>query len=464
MGVCLTWNGSVMAGDLASGLPVDAGVLFGKLGSVVQGRYTDLALAPDLVGVNIAKVKTRLSTARDAADSILNSCVAVAVWGFDVEPGTNRDRLYLRKINYAQPTYSLTVPGANTGKRQTVQATGDVVNVLTVEGGAPDYPQLLPNGSFEDLIFAGGGAGLNCINDGGFENAGQKSVGGLLSQFLVTPWTFSGDNGQSASVKNNKGTHSGAWALEMDTFNEAATAAVNVMAIPAIVPGDTYEFGAWMRPENVDQSNPPQVRMSLWWRVPNGSGGYADTLAGTQTVTVVQQQWNLFYQTYVAPVGATGYHCEFRVVGGNLSSNSRGVLIDDTYLSDISGLRAAYWKLIPTGGNVWAQNWQAGNAFDGFNCLYMNVGANDVDGQDVNLKIDPAYLFNVVGGSTVRFALRVKAVAGRSLPILLGFFQVRSGGRYDDGFPAFLYDAPNRLHGLDVHRGAKTSPRRCREV
>lgn len=405
----------VLQGAYQRANDTDISDLFAEIAADVQTRYPDIVVQVDSIGVATQVIDGRQKTAKEIIDALIGLASSVAVWGLDVDDA-GRDRLYLRKINTNVVDASIAIPGANVGHRECATHVSDVVNCVTVVGGTAQFPQLLPNGSFETLTKPGGdgdgSTGESLLRNGSFESGEDN-------------WSF--QNGADYKVNGGQEppARTGSSSAELDHVGEKITQQSDSPPV-AIVAGHSYEVGAWLRPEySANFNSPPTLTLRFYWR----SGG-SDQSSVTWSYIVTEAAYRLSSQTVVAPAGATGFRFEVELTYVDQGGNNHGVMVDDCYAIDASSLVATQWQAVQHGSaTVNAANWQARGAYDGRNCLYLDVNSSDSDGQDVHVRIVPTLENKIVGGQTVRLAARIKSAAGAATPMLLLVQQFRK----DDG-------------------------------
>jgi hypothetical protein len=381
-------------------LPVDISDLFAEIAADVQAKFPKIAVSTDVIGVTISALDCRNKTAREALSDLCSTAPSACHYGFDADE-SGRDRLYLRKIDLSAADTTITIPGANVGHREVVQSVSDVVNAVVVEGGTPDFPQLIPNGSFEVLSkFSddSGGAG-NLLENPSFESG--------ASQNSATGWTFSGGASNKKNGHEEAGAYAGDWSIELDQSGEKISQTQTAPAIP-LVQGNDYTVGIWSRPELFASTvTPPTATCTFSWR--NSSGAF--TVAGTWTAKADVSAYRQYEATFRCPTGATGFKFEVTRTSTGTFGASKGIMVDSAYVFDNSSLIASGWGIRSQGtAVVQAVNWAARGAWHGRNCLYLSALASDADNNDIHVRLTPDYLIEIVGGQKFRFNFHFRGV------------------------------------------------------
>ncbi len=393
---------------------VDVSQAFSDMASEVQQRYPDIIVEVNTIGVNMDSLDATFTTMQQAMSSLLAPCVGQAAFGFDVDQYGN-DRLYLRKVDITTAAdYSIPVPSPTAGARESKRDVADVVNSVLVKGGSPKYPQLLPNGSFEQVQRAGVGS-MNILKNPGFEQSSPLE------------WTLqSGASRKKGQDSGKPPANTGSYFIELDNIGEACNQNEGNPSVN-IIPGHQYRISFYMRPEQyIDHSSPPVVTATLKW---TDSSGHVITGAPTISVTTPSDNSVQAYQPFeafgICPLGyptLNGYDITIEATGGDVE-NTKGACIDDVSLNDVSLIGTAGWELIPqlNGGNpggatINAYSWAALDAKDGRHCLFVDVTSSDSDGHDIHLQIQPQYFCPVTGGTPYEQLAFVKSYNGEVLP------------------------------------------------
>lgn len=388
---------------------VDVSQAFSDIAAVFVAEHTDVTVYTEGIGLYIDYLDTDGKTVKQALDALLDYCRSLATWGFDVDPDTGADRLYFRRRKSSKITVE--VPGQALGHRTAKRTVADTKNVVTVTGGQPWWPQLVPNASFEvlrrvqDLTTVGS----NLIADGSFQNNLDLSPNWTLGGGAVVKQNGHGD---PDAMFNDR-------VVELDGVGEY----VQQVRVPdrPIVPGRSYHLGVWYRPEfSADMSAPPEMRIDFAWQ----SGG-VDVGPGYvfESVLADRQAWQLYHnESIVAPdesYAVDGFRIKFAHINGSAGDN-RGVIIDGAYLTDGTVMYPEGWRSYPYGSAVVHADYAAvgvGVGLHGRTALYIKVSASDVNNQDVQYAYGKpvdvggladswqGYTSNVIGGKTYRYSI-----------------------------------------------------------
>lgn len=387
---------------------VDVSVVFADIAADVQVRYPDIEVETAVIGVLVDSLDATNVTVEQALSDLLQLCKAECSYGFDVDKW-GRDRLYLRKVDVTLPAdFTLPTPGPLQSKRSAVRDIADVVNSATFKCGQPTYPQMVPNGSFEQIERSGAG-GNNLMLNSSFEDP--------LDATKASDASWSKKAG--ASLKTNGGqeppANTGVGSMELDNLGEYILQRQTAPA-EALVVGDSYRFAFSMRPEyNADLSHAPVIEGTLKWLDSGGSDiGTFDTNVFTNDQAVAA--YNTFETFTLAPPGAVGFEVRIELTGGSWSTNNGGAMIDDVELHNVSKMHAIGWGFEKTGtGVVTAYNWTARGAFHGRNCLFISV-ACPAGGDQVTVRNDPTFYIPVIAGTEYLCGCWVKPLLGTTIP------------------------------------------------
>lgn len=353
------------------------------------------------VGMTTTFVDAYRKLFKDAANDLVQSQAAnLAIWGGDVDAFQN-DRLYIRPV---APTtfpamHTLLVPSRQTEAAQAEDQAGDVKNRVLMTGGQPRFPQLVHNGGFDlPVVFQQGDSGL--IADGDFENQS---------------WSL----GSGASYKDaghNEGQpFSGNWMVELDHAGESADKSGQFASAP--VAGDSYVFSVRAKKEVGLQV----AGGSGWLHVQDANGNLL--LNVPLMVAPAGTAWDYFSQTFPMPAGAAKWAAHFQCDHiASYGGDQGGLLIDAVALEDASVIyQDGYQTAVYGSAQFLAVNWTyKDTCYDGLYCVYVNVSAQDVDGQDAHLEPLNRARFNISVKQTLRGSFRyrspVQATPGLALP------------------------------------------------
>lgn len=107
------------------------------------------------------------NSARECLDNLIDQAGKRAQWGIDIDPETNKNRLFVRpKSSAVGYKYSI---GNNVRSYSYPQDYSQIVNKVRISGSDATHPNLAANSSFEDVVIASSDVG-NEILDSSFEN------------------------------------------------------------------------------------------------------------------------------------------------------------------------------------------------------------------------------------------------------------------------------------------------------
>ncbi|MDR3709739.1 MAG: hypothetical protein P4L33_15690 [Capsulimonadaceae bacterium] len=134
-----------------------------------QARRPGLALDRDFqtTGVTLQQLDASDSDLRKVFDGLFDAGSKSVVWGFDINPLTGNDRMYIRPRDNSTVGSQYFV-GANVKLLRSPIESSGIVNYAKIKGGNATYPQLITNGSFEQPVAPSSTSG-NLLTDGGFE-------------------------------------------------------------------------------------------------------------------------------------------------------------------------------------------------------------------------------------------------------------------------------------------------------
>lgn len=424
-------DNKLLYGARSYGYPVDVSAVFADIAREVTAIYPDLTVSASVVGATLQNLDVNHKTAREAINALMGYCRSRAVWGVDVDPATGGDRLFLRPVSdpaSALPDHAVLLPSRTTGEHSTQAPLADVANVVTIEGGDPLYPQLLPNPSFEYLQQVGAGGAGNLVTNGGFEFG---SGGGSADGWVLSTGALRAENGQTLGTPN---AYVGKCALELDHQGEKATQTRTV----SVVPGDTYAFGCYLRPEPTTNTGvSQQVTLRLTWL--DGGGAAIGAVVPSVFDCPTGNYWEIRQAFVTAPSGGGGSSTAAGVkIEAEKTSTGGGdgyaVMIDEVFLQSATVLQPQGWQAVAFGSaNV--TNFYTGafsfGAKHGRNAVLVQFSGQDLDNNDIHFRYslarreqhqewkslgDPGYTFAVYGGQTIRLSAWMYFISGPTLP------------------------------------------------
>lgn len=371
---------------------VDVSIVVGDVMAEVQKYYPDIVVQIEPVGVTIGSFDAQGKTAEECVRGLLDFAEATVRYGFDVDE-YGADRFYLRLIDTsgtAEPDIVLGLDHPTVVSKGFRKSISDLFTRAIVKGITPQYPQGLPNGSFEALR-------RRTDNDGNvLLNPGFESGAGLAD------WSAGGGTSAKSDQEGSR-PRTGNFAIEIDNLGGTLSQEDVTPAI-AIREGTDYAFTFYAQPErNFDSGNPPVIRYRVSWLDSLGSVIFYD-----QDFASCEERYYKKFEVISRTPGAgndlSGYRVEFEGDSGTFSTGDGGVWIDDVSLADASTLYAVGWGTEVNGSaSVQSLIWNSKDAYHGQNCAAIYVSASDNDANDVVLITEPQYLMDVIAGQEVRF-------------------------------------------------------------
>lgn len=199
----------------------DLSVFFASLVSDYQQRRPSLTLVTDIqiVGVQLVTLTLAYSDLRSAFDKLANQTGNAAVWGFDIDPATGNDRIYLRpKQTAAQAGIAGQWQVGDTVKAIRAPAEFQkLANAIYIQGGPAQYPNYFENASFENVTVPAATFGQgNLLSDGSFE-LGPKN---LAPNNPHAAWDFSSTGAgwdEYSLADDYVAAHTGNWFVALAT-------------------------------------------------------------------------------------------------------------------------------------------------------------------------------------------------------------------------------------------------------
>lgn len=356
--------------------------------SRIADAYQDVrgaTFARDLrtTGVTMERLEFEHASAREGMDQLLAQAPGVLVWGWDIDPATGQDRLYLRPRT-ASVGHQFFVGDTVKLLHEPKEFQG-LKNAVLLRGGPAKYPNLLAqatggNTSFERPELSAESNG-NLLLDAGFEDRSSN-------------WTLSGGASFKVGSLSEGAPHGGEDMVELD----AAAEAVEQTRAVSVTVGHTYVIGSYLRRETGGSA------VSV--RITGAFLDNADAVLASSTPDVSPESavWDRHSLTLVCPSGATKVKLRVEHLSG------AGCMVDDTFFYDRDAIRSEGWQTKSYGapGNVDSIDWAYPLAQHGKHSVFIAVTANDVDNQDVHLEPLSQARFAVVGNQEVRFTAQMR--------------------------------------------------------
>jgi hypothetical protein len=426
----------VLQAGYVYGSKTDLSRIFAEIATEFRARYPDIVIDTETIGIEIDSLDTQRKSVRDALDSLVAFARSRAVWGFDVDD-LGRDRLFLRNISGPDTAdHVIPLPGAASGERETLNSVADVVNSVIVEGGTPEFPQLLPNPSFEEVWRATSNGAGSLIKNGGFQE-----IAPLSGQFGIGPAGWSVPNANTlCGVQDGIAPFAGSAQVKLDrTGDVISQTRLHTVSDPVVIREDRpHTVSFWLYPQKeISIPSPPKITVSLQWKTASGTNIGAAVSKQFQTHT--GQEWRQYDFTVQSPTGPLSNVAGFTLSITDTSDGSfgtyreeGGVLLDEVVLQDAATYYPAGWQAIAFGqakvDQFLCQPFSFG-AFHGRNAVALQYRALDADGDDVFFRYSPAirlqdtqwdrdtpdYTFQVVGNQRIHFSAREWLATGDSI-------------------------------------------------
>jgi hypothetical protein len=346
------------------------------------------------IGANVQQVE---SAYRMIGEVISDLCQQQGenrgLWGGDVDDD-GYDRLFLKPFSDALD-WTIPVPGRHATGAGNQRDSGDIVNRLTILGGNPRFPNLVPNSSFEEFRFSAAGDG-NLVGDPSFEELGV--------------WTGSGTvllpEGAVASA------YEGLAVCETDVDGMYAEQTQNPPASP-VVPGWDYLLAVRARAETTDTI--AIGRVTLTWKTSGGATISTQTLAlpvqGSDNPQSLTTYWQTFQTVCRAPLTAAGFTLKIEAYTG--AEADKGIHWDVVELYPVSAVYQNRWELQLAGASaINALNWAQRDGMDGGYCVYADVTATDASDGEIRLQPVGKERFAVQAGASYTASVHLKSPAG----------------------------------------------------
>ncbi len=318
--------------------------------AVVASDYANrrgLALGVDFLtdiqpcGITLTEFSAPDTLASSAMQSLVDQASDSVVWGWEVDPVSGLDRFYFRP-RIAEVGNQFFVGGSVKAINATEESQA-LKNCVKIVGGAPKYPNLAKNSSFEAPTPPDGDSG-NLLYAGGFE---EGSVGGQ-------GWTYLYGASRNLADLDEGGPHSSTAhtgkyyvILDHDAVNNGGQPAEEIWQEVVVALNTTYSCSLYCARER--GSSAAQGTLILEGRSSGDAvtESYALPLAPMSTVWTGGQDSTVLasdgLQIVTQFTNAATAKCRVRVVAGaNVSPNS-GLLIDDVVLADASSVGQVGW-------------------------------------------------------------------------------------------------------------------------
>lgn len=350
----------------------------------------------DFVTTNISLSSLSLdnATARRAMDALFDEAQGAVVWGWEVNPSDGLLRMYLRPRQVVIGWQKNVGDGVRLlGERKPLSEVTNCIKPLI--GGKAKNPNLLglivqdeeghANSDFEYPVAPDASTGNILLN---------PSFTDTTLGLITDHWTLTGGATQDGIARRN----GGGGGILLPSAGSKVAQARRTPDI-AIVPGDTYCFGAWSR----NKTGSRRVNGTLiWYDVTN-------TPVGSPVVAIIQNNtstWGVYPDNgdgtfglfTVAPAGATQYSLEFEG-DVDLLGFTGGQCIDDVFLYNSSAATQAGWDSLFAGSAAGTVTWNyTADKHLGACCIRVNATTcADSDGDDfsffprngVKAKVDP---------------------------------------------------------------------------
>lgn len=286
------------------------------------------------IGVTIFELDARGKGAAQAINQLCDMAPYSAIWGADFSAtpnwrGLRENRLYIR-TRPTTVTHAFAI-GDNVTAMTYPPDTTRIVNRLRLTGGKVRQPNLISNGSFENLMPAGDLAG-NMIWNPGFEDEGLGSawkVGAGDPTIMAA-----GDPGASGSSRTDN--H---W-LEIDTVDEEVYQDVNIVTESA------YTASCWARCEDYTVGG-SSSSFVLYLQGLNAADGVvtSDFVVGS-LASDVYARFSVSKDWAGSP---TVVKARIRLVSQGGAHANDGTLVDDTSLYLTCGNGHDDWRVWVTG-------------------------------------------------------------------------------------------------------------------
>lgn len=395
-----------------------------------------LTLAAQQVGQTTEQLDAFNQKTKDVYDSLTKLAGNQAVWGVDVNRDPNdahygSDELYIRPVSQAAD-YAIPISAIRVSSADADQQTDQLVNVITLIGGTPKFPNLLYNGGFERPVFAGAGIG-NLLHNPGFESS--QSGGGR--EHSTQNWTLGNNSSTKAGGHMEGATYAGSWMIELDGVGQYIE---QIRDDCGLTVGHTLTFAGHTRREHGDDHC--TAKMELFWRDASHAETLGSAILDGSVIHPVGDDWIYYYQPTVVPAGATGFR--FRVTLLTLGTDdvspghTPGMVWDEMEVYDAQvGQQDGFAFTTFGAAEVVGQNWLNPDSYEGGYCVYVNQTSQDTDGHDLHMGMANNGRFGVSGNQEIQFGLWLKSPPGvtANAKMLLEVHSYKSDGSSSTGNP-----------------------------
>ena len=375
----------------------------------VLPQNTDISAEIESAGFRTLGVETGGKTVAQVMDALVDLCGGRASWGCDVDTETGRDRFYFRREGDRNAAdYDLPVPAQYVSAAQTSLNSADIVNAGTFVGGTAQYPNLIPNASFESPQSPWDDPNqANLLPEPSFEHD---------PAYPDSAEMFDGGN----RVENSAGgisPYEGSWMVHTENADEGARWEVT----QSFAAGEPLGLSFYARPQSgVDVHHVPVAKVNLFWKKPDGSF-VVDSIQ--IDLAPLAQSWDNYTNVdnlFAAPAGgAIGLILELKQIAG--WGPNKGILWDSFALFRAAQLRQEGWFTYAHGSSqilsVDYVNKEA--VFHGDLAVKMDVQAATAtlgdESQTVSLR--PEKAIPVSPGQRFRISARVKNVPSATLAV-----------------------------------------------
>lgn len=379
----------VVLGRMLYPANTDASVAFATFADdyIVPRGLAQVAVV-ETIGVTIAgagPTGDEPMTLADVMSQIAELCGGRAAWGFDVDE-SGQDRFWVRRTT-AYAVDAILVPGNDVTAYSGDTNGADIVNRLTVLGGALRFPNLLKNASFERVVRNDGTSG-NLIRNGSFEDGSFTAGDGGTNE-----WTLYNGASIRARGEESREPYDGQFMLLCDNAVEYFEQFRDEAGL--ITPGKTYRLATMCRPQSgVTASAALEIRWGIAGGAiivagPDGSGlDYLD-------IQCVSGEWERFEGDFTAPANVVSMRL---VAQGGIGSD---IFFDRIAFYDVDAIVSEGWEVVPGGTGEAATVWNRAGAKHGSYCVEVDAVASDADANDVVLR--PLERVAIAGGQELVF-------------------------------------------------------------
>ncbi|MCE5199812.1 MAG: hypothetical protein ABFD54_08895 [Armatimonadota bacterium] len=357
----------------------------------IATRIPNLEFDIQSVGFDVENLSLERITAREAMNTLVEQAARRAVWGFDVNPATGNDRIFLRpKSNTVKYKHQI---GGRVSQYSYPPDYSQIVNKVFLTGAEAKYPNLILNASFEQPKEPDINDG-NLVQNPSFEqNAVWVSNFGMLRQ--TNPYT-------------------GSWFMHMDGMDNGGLAWTQQSDIE-ITAGRTYKC-EFMQYGKVGE-NTLYAELSFY----NEGGDLLNTKRypsfGYITSMGTYQSCGF---SAIAPANAV--KCQIKFTNAVIATTELAG-IDDVAIYDASNVAQEGWKIEQGGGDVtldWAYDLDSKH---GYYCVYIkaDLGTNEY----VRILQTKAARISVKAKQQYQYSAWVKNLAASDVAVKMGIYDTK---------------------------------------